>query len=77
MRSGSLSHGPFGQPVRSNSTQRAALGTALTSTGATNGFFDGALDEDLLLGGGRELLGDGLDGGVVERHGAAKEGAAP
>ena len=34
-----------GRPVRSNSIQRAALGTALTSTGATNGFFDGAIDE--------------------------------
>ena len=34
-----------GRPVRANSIQRAALGTALTSTGATNGFFDGAIDE--------------------------------
>jgi len=34
-----------GQPVRSNSIQHAALATALTSTGGTNGFFDGVLDE--------------------------------
>jgi len=34
-----------GQPVQSGSIQRAALATALTSTGGTNGFFDGVLDE--------------------------------
>ncbi|MGE5180169.1 MAG: LamG-like jellyroll fold domain-containing protein [Bacteroidota bacterium] len=39
-----------GRPVRSNSIQRAALGTALTSTGATNGFFDGAIDEARVWG---------------------------
>ena len=34
-----------GQPVRSNSIQLAALATSLNSTGGTNGFFDGVLDE--------------------------------
>ncbi|MBP8000546.1 MAG: hypothetical protein KA314_12365 [Chloroflexi bacterium] len=34
-----------GQPVRSDSIQHAALGSALTSTGAAAGFFNGALDE--------------------------------
>jgi len=34
-----------GQPVRSNTTQQAALATSLNSTGGTNGFFDGVLDE--------------------------------
>ncbi|HEU4334651.1 MAG TPA: LamG-like jellyroll fold domain-containing protein, partial [Candidatus Eisenbacteria bacterium] len=34
-----------GRPVQSSSIQHAALGSALESTGATNGFFDGALDE--------------------------------
>ena len=34
-----------GQPVQSASIQHAALATSLTSTGGTNGFFDGVLDE--------------------------------
>ena len=34
-----------GQPVQSGSVQHAALATALNSTGAANGFFDGVLDE--------------------------------
>src|SRR5215210_8238177 len=34
-----------GQPPRSDSIQHAALGTAMTSTGAALGFFQGALDE--------------------------------
>ncbi len=34
-----------GQPVRSDSTQDAGLGTAMTSTGVASGFFDGTLDE--------------------------------
>ena len=34
-----------GQPTRSDSIQWGALGTMLTSTGATNGFFAGDLDE--------------------------------
>lgn len=34
-----------GQPVRSDSIQHAALGSALTSTGAAAGFFNGTLDE--------------------------------
>jgi hypothetical protein len=34
-----------GQPVQSATTQRAALGTMLTSVGVANGFFQGALDE--------------------------------
>ncbi|HEV8249301.1 MAG TPA: LamG-like jellyroll fold domain-containing protein, partial [Gaiellaceae bacterium] len=34
-----------GQPPRSDSIQHAALGTAMTSTGAAAGFFQGVLDE--------------------------------
>ena len=34
-----------GQPTRADSIQWGALGTMLTSTGATNGFFAGVLDE--------------------------------
>jgi hypothetical protein len=34
-----------GQPVRSDSIQWPALGSALNSTGVANGFFDGVLDE--------------------------------
>lgn len=34
-----------GQPPQSASIQHAGLGTSLKSTGATNGFFNGALDE--------------------------------
>src|SRR6266540_3987819 len=34
-----------GQPPRSDSVQHAALGTAMTSTGAAAGFFQGAIDE--------------------------------
>jgi len=34
-----------GQPCASASTQQAAIGSALTSTGAAAGFFDGAFDE--------------------------------
>ena len=34
-----------GQPVRSDSIGHAALATSLNSTGATNGFFAGAIDE--------------------------------
>src|SRR5512137_3117515 len=49
----------------------------LRDDAAEDGGVDGALDEDLLLGGGRELLGDGGDGGVVERHGAGDAGAQP
>jgi hypothetical protein len=33
------------QPVRSNSIQHAALGTAINSTGGTAGFFQGRMDE--------------------------------
>ena len=34
-----------GQPPRADSIQHAALGTAMTSTGAAAGFFQGAIDE--------------------------------
>ena len=34
-----------GQPPRSDSIQHAAIGSALTSTGAAGGFFNGAIDE--------------------------------
>jgi hypothetical protein len=34
-----------GQPPRADSIQHAAIGSALTSTGAPAGFFDGAVDE--------------------------------
>src|SRR5215213_7595221 len=34
-----------GQPPRSDSIQHAALGTAMTSTGAASGFFQGVIDE--------------------------------
>jgi hypothetical protein len=34
-----------GQPPRSDSIQHAAIGSALNSTGVTDGFFDGVIDE--------------------------------
>ncbi len=35
----------IGEPVRSDSIQHASLGSSLNTTGGTNGFFEGTLDE--------------------------------
>ena len=64
-----------GQPPRFDSIQHAALGTALTSTGAPAGFFAGSLDETRIWNYARSAaqivgLGESRD-----RHGGRPAGA--
>lgn len=51
-----------GRPPRSDSIQHAAIGSALTSTGAAGGFFNGAIDEVRIWSLARtaQQIGDGM-----------------
>ena len=60
-----------GRPPRSDSIQHAAIGSALTSTGAAAGFFDGVIDEVRIWSAARtaQQIADGMTGEILSAPG--------
>ena len=59
------------RPPRSDSIQHAAIGTALNSTGAASGFFDGVIDEVRIWNAARtqQQIADGMSGEILSAPG--------
>jgi hypothetical protein len=60
-----------GRPPRADSIQHAGIGTAMTSTGATAGFFDGAIDEVRIWSVARsaQQIGEGMNAEIQSAAG--------
>ena len=66
------------RPPRADSIQHAAIGSALNSTGAASGFFDGAIDEVRIWSVARtaQQIADGMAGEILSRARACSDAGA-